>query len=247
MSTLRESSIVNSFATECFRNVADKDYIVARNTFRLGLIEHFQWNAHQAIEKYFKAILLYNKKSTKGIGHDLSKALRRISTISEFSVNLSDEEDKYINHLNNNAQNRYLEQPSCSFGEDLFLLDMTVWSIRRYCHVINYKMKKIDGTDVNLLPYELKKISHECYKENPYKFRIGGYLEGVLGRKKTDLERISLTWKNSYFGARRKIIINNFPIYRHAVVPPHFRDERRYHILKDYVDFPGRIRKLFKE
>jgi hypothetical protein len=61
--TQEERVIVNSFATECFRNVADTDYVAARMHSRFGLIEQFQWSALQAIEKYLKAILLYNARA----------------------------------------------------------------------------------------------------------------------------------------------------------------------------------------
>ena len=39
----------NSFATECFKNVADEDYIMARAAYRAGLMNHFLWSSLQAV------------------------------------------------------------------------------------------------------------------------------------------------------------------------------------------------------
>lgn len=65
---------LNSFASRCFRDVADRDYISARMCYRAGLISQFHWAALQAFEKYYKAILLYNRIKAKNVRHDLSLA-----------------------------------------------------------------------------------------------------------------------------------------------------------------------------
>jgi len=247
MTLSNEEKIVISFATECFRNVADKDYIAARMIYRLNLIEQFQWIALQAIEKYLKSILLYNLRSAKGLNHDLEKALDKVEEIDYLEFDLLEEGKKFITHLNKNAQNRYLEQCSYALGNELLLLDHTVWSIRRYCTVVNYEIN-CNGEKINMLPYELKKIKLDYYKNNPHKFSlIGGYLEKVLKREKSDPERKALIWKNFYFGLNRKQKIKNFTFRSRSVNPPHFRYIRGYEILKEYVYFPKRIKKMFEE
>jgi len=62
--------LLNDFATRSFRDVADQDYIAARLSYRHGLIPQFHWQALQALEKYIKAILLYNRIKAKDINHD---------------------------------------------------------------------------------------------------------------------------------------------------------------------------------
>ncbi len=247
MTSSTEEKIVISFATECFRNVADKDYISARMIYRLGLMEQFQWLALQAIKKYLKSILLYNLRCAKGLNHDLEEALKQVEEIDYLEFDLSEEGRKFITHLNQNAQNRYLEQPSRTLGDELLLLDHTVWSIRRYCKVINYEIAS-QGENINMLQYELEQIKSDYYKNNPHKFSlIGGYLEEVIKREKSDPERKALVWKNFYFGLRKKQKIKNFTCQLHSVNPPHFRDIRRYEILKRYVHFLWRIRKILEQ
>jgi len=57
--------ILNTFATDIFRKQADYDYIAARANYRMRLRQQFLWSAHQAVEKYLKAILLFNGKSAR--------------------------------------------------------------------------------------------------------------------------------------------------------------------------------------
>lgn len=63
---------VNGFGTQSFRDQADRDYIAARLACRHELFPQFLWSSHQAIEKYLKAILLYNRIKANQVGHDLA-------------------------------------------------------------------------------------------------------------------------------------------------------------------------------
>ena len=69
---------LNDFAKRSFRDVADQDYIAARMSYRANLREPFLWSSLQALEKYFKAILLFNRESSKGVSHKLDEALKRV-------------------------------------------------------------------------------------------------------------------------------------------------------------------------
>jgi HEPN domain-containing protein len=243
-----ERVIVNSFASECLRNVADADYIAARIHYRLGLIQQFQWSALQAIEKYLKSILLYNGRSAKGLSHDLIKALERVESIKEFDIDLEEHERKLIRHLHENGQNRYLEQSSYTIGKELLWLDSTVWSLRRYCQVLNYDVADTKGKKINMLDLTLKTIRSDWHKKNPHKFRlIGGFLESVLDRKRNDELRQALIWKNFKYGKRKKYAIKNFMQRGYSVNPPHIRDPKQFKIIEKYVDFPKRIQRLFAE
>jgi hypothetical protein len=53
------------------RDAADEDYVAARTAYRIDPTHSFLWNSLQAVEKYTKAILLYNRRPTGDLGHDV--------------------------------------------------------------------------------------------------------------------------------------------------------------------------------
>ncbi len=63
--------VLNTIATDIFRNQGDCDFIAARSNFKLRLRQQFLWSAQQCIEKYLKAILLFNGQSILRYGHNL--------------------------------------------------------------------------------------------------------------------------------------------------------------------------------
>ncbi len=56
--------ILNTIANDVLRMQADCDYISARANYKMHLRQQFLWSALQAVEKYLKAILLFNGKSS---------------------------------------------------------------------------------------------------------------------------------------------------------------------------------------
>lgn len=239
--------VLYSFATTCFRNVADADYISARSSYRLGLIDQFQWSSLQVIEKYLKAILLYNQQSAKDLGHDIEEALKRVENIETFDIDLEDYQKKLISHLNKNGQNRYLEQPSYTLGDELIHLDSTVWSLRRYCRDLNYDITDLSGQKTNLLDLELANNHSKYYKENPHKFQIiGGFLEKVLERKRSNDLRKALVWKNFYYGKYKKNAIKNFMLRITSYNPLYLRNKENFEFLSKYVNLPKRVKGLLK-
>lgn len=76
----KQYRFINSFARQSFRDQADRDYVAARLACRYELYRQFLWASQQAIEKYLKAILLYNRNEAK-TGHDLTKALLRVENL----------------------------------------------------------------------------------------------------------------------------------------------------------------------
>lgn len=67
----------NTFIDSSFRDAADEDYIAARASYGLDLTHAFLWNSLQTVEKYIKAILLYNRRPTRDLGHDVKTGLTR--------------------------------------------------------------------------------------------------------------------------------------------------------------------------
>ncbi|MDP3612625.1 MAG: HEPN domain-containing protein, partial [Rubrivivax sp.] len=88
---------INSFATQSFRDQADRDYIAARLACRYELMPQFLWSSQQAIEKYLKAILLYNRVAAPKVGHDLEKAMKLTDGLS-FAIDLSPRSRKFLFH-----------------------------------------------------------------------------------------------------------------------------------------------------
>ena len=60
-------------------------------SYRNELDQQFLWNSLQAVEKYLKAILLYNGRSSKGIKHNIVKGLELVSAIDDIQFVLPDD------------------------------------------------------------------------------------------------------------------------------------------------------------
>jgi hypothetical protein len=217
------SALLNDFATRSFRDVADKDYILARLAYRNGLFPQFQWSALQAIEKYFKAILLYNRIEAKKVGHSLSKAQEKFLLLP-FKVTLSKSSLRLIKHLDEFGAFRYLEVSYFMHGPKLVELDKAVWEIRRYCKVLNYNFTA-NGRVVEALPLEIGKIERASHLKPNEISLTGGVLEAIL-RKSTHPSRPALIWQNACYSTRpRKIvrmpvhfIAENAPLTLHAEI-----------------------------
>jgi hypothetical protein len=235
---------LNVFATRCFRDVADQDYIAARSCYKHELGIQFNWMAEQAIEKYLKAILLYNAKTTLNLGHNLIKALEQIKTINGLNLDLSEDVLKYINSLDYLGPNRYLEKYYKFKGVDLILLDKSVWEIRRYCKFLNTNQKISEEIILNMAKnIEVIHRWKESPKPNEHKINFG-YLEEIL-KKPNNIQFKSLIWKNLYFGIRSKKSIS----YRNSfkcINPPHLKCKEDFEFYKKYIKFPKDTEDQFK-
>jgi HEPN domain-containing protein len=168
---------INDYITRSFRDVADDDYIAARALYRLRLDRQFLWSALQAIEKYLKAILLYHRISTKELGHNVSRALDRVQSVSTLNFKIPPSTEKFLQRLGAQGIDRYFQQPVCTDGLGLLELDNTIWHLRKYCRAVRVE------SDPN----------------RP----INGRLEDVLSG--ASRARDDLIWKNLCFGRNRKI------------------------------------------
>lgn len=244
MTPLRNQNLKIDFVNRSFRDVADQDYIAARICHRYGLIHQFLWLALQAIEKYLKAILLYNSKSTKGIEHSILNAYDKVFTISDITFDFPDNIREFIEYLNDKGTNRYFEYPYDTSGEELFSLDETVWFIRRYCYYLRVSGRKPDGTSVDLFSYEIKKIQSADTLKHPNKYKIsGGYLEKVL-KDKSSL-RVQLVWKNFYYGTYKKNIVKKYTFTRGSGNPTHYIHPEIFPDLEKLVKFSKPVKNYF--
>jgi len=196
---------VNSFATESFRDQADRDYVAARMACRYELFPQFLWAAHQAIEKYLKAILLYNRVKATQVGHDLSLALSLTEALP-FKIELSSRSRKFIANVAEVGEFRYIDIPFYVDGHILINLDLAVWEIRRYCQVLNVFGKVLPLAEQNLLDAAWSDLTGSETKER-HKFRLqNGLLEKIIDER-THPTRSALLWHNSCFGARKRATI----------------------------------------
>lgn len=234
---------LNDYATRSFRDIADQDYILARVCYRRGFDENFKWNSLQAIEKFLKAILLFNRLSAKGLGHDLCKAYERVVDIKDLGFELEQPQKNLINFLNSHGRDRYLSQSTYLKGEELLELDRTVWSIRRYCYFMRQTIK-IRGREHSLFENNKEKITSKKNLEAKQLPQIqNGLLEKIISKRLPGYE--DLVWKNFCYGRRRKKQIKNFTFRGSGKNPTHTLHPEIFSELCTYVDFPKEIRNQF--
>lgn len=193
--------LLNDFAVRSFRNMADGDYIAARMAIRAGLMHQFLWSSQQAIEKYLKGILLFNRIPAK-VGHDIEKAMTLTAQLP-FRIERRPQSDKFIKHIAQVGEYRYLDVSTYLHGYALLDLDMAVWDLRRYCQPLRMPGGNPTPGQAAMMAATLKAIQ-ESRNKPPQDFRImGGHLEAVMAKKEHP-SREPLLWQNGLFGTRRR-------------------------------------------
>lgn len=239
--SLSRISIINDFATKSFRDFADQDYISARVAYRNEFDQQFRWCSLQAVEKYLKAILLYNDTSAKSLGHDLVKALKRVESIPDLEFSLPADAREFVEYLNNYGADRYLSYPTHVPYNALIALDKTVWYIRRYCFYMRGEIETHDGKKIPLLPSRIQEVKNAAYEQYPHRYRIlGGYLEQIIDKRLPAYG--FLVWKNFYFGKLKKHAIKNFRNRISSTNPAHSLYPEIFAELDKLVDFPRYVR-----
>lgn len=242
ISERERQALLNTFASRCFRNVADMDYINARLCYRAGLATQSSWAALQAMEKYYKAILLYNRIKAKDVGHWLSQAQRHAKKLP-FTIHLSPSSQSLIDYLNMFGQNRYLDLSYSTHGARLPDLDRAVWEIRRYCRPLDYSITT-PGGKLDCLQLELDKIL-AAETTPPHKFTIaGGALEEVI-RNKQHPARSALVWQNLFFGKshRKEVKIRNWLRSENS---PLWLYPELLDLVEDYVMIPRSVAEAYR-
>jgi HEPN domain-containing protein len=212
---MTQQLILNEFARRVFRSQADFDYVSARSNFRLQLRQQFLWSALQCIEKYLKAILLYNGKSArfptdgrKPLGHNLKKLLAEVNQIELFALDLKGEDIRFIEYLSDQGNNRYISTEAYSTRSALSDLDGLVWRLRRYCRHFSGRVLGVKEPMPGLLQAQIKGITDPAVAETPHKFRLhAGELEKILKRPASDPARKALVWGNLYYGAKKRFSV----------------------------------------
>lgn len=241
---ISKKALLNDFARRSFRDVADQDYIAARLAYRASLWPQFKWSGLQAIEKYLKAILLYNRVEAKRVGHSLAKALKRCEALP-FEMKLTKNARRMIAFLDESARFRYLEVSYFLHGPKLRALDRAVWEVRRYCKVLNYELTTPSGEKRNMLSRELAGIE-QASKQPFHKFRLPrGLLEKILDDKKHPA-RDGLIWQNAFFGSRRRSTVS-IPSGLYAVNAPLWLRPEIIDDVMEYVFLPKEVAEGYRE
>lgn len=235
-------AFLNSYAIQVFRDIADCDFIAARQSFRSSLYLQFVWLAQQSIEKYLKCILPLNKiepikdknGAVKGT-HSLKILLEQWRKENLFKIRIRKESLEFIDYLDRFAiHSRYLSAPIYVRSEHLTQLDATVWDIRRYCKPLNYSIQMLEGKVKSFLEDELEKIiKSEDLPPQKFVLDASAFLEKIINDKYHPAREF-LIWKNKYFGKRvnRNIEVNLNPlaIQSELSISPHMVDVVGKHV-----------------
>lgn len=137
----------NNLVHELFVRTADDNYITARWCAANQLNTDFLWLSLHALEKYLKAVLLMNGRSTLDRAHDIVRLYEDVKRLAGpllpehldrpaklgIAVWFELSAVQFVEHLsrNGNADNRYLMYGYATHSQDLHLLDEMVFRVRR--------------------------------------------------------------------------------------------------------------------
>jgi HEPN domain-containing protein len=213
---------LNSYASEVFRDQADQDYIAARSIYRLRFREQFLWSALQAIEKYLKAILLYNGMSSRyrnsmtlrgaELGHDIVGLLAAVQGIADIEFECPAQVASFISYLNHVGNNRYFDRATYTMGDEIHKLDEAVWHIRRFCQHLHFEVDDPATGRRDVISELVAGLKTPEVISKPWRFRLfAGLLEKILDGKNTPA-REALVWKNLFYGHRAKLEVTYPPL-----------------------------------
>jgi len=226
---------LNDIANRCFRNTADDEYLVARMAFRANLLLQFNWSALHSLEKYLKAICLYNRISSKGCLHNLRELRRRLDPLGWFR--LKPQTVRFMDRVQDFGGDRYLSQSWMSMPTDLLDLDRSVWDIRRFCRVLNPEFTRDPEGQVEAKAQLRERLLDPELKPHDDPPIDCGRLEEYLDNREHPA-RAALVWMNPCFGRRRRrsIKVRPLPAFENspAFLYPEIVEEAR-----QYVHWPS--------
>ncbi len=150
------SASKNNLVHELLVRTADENYIAARWCAINRLNTDFLWLAVHALEKYLKAVLLVNGRSSRKYSHDIVRLYADVKTLAGALLpdTLAKPADLDTDHWfdrtpeqfteyllrNGNADNRYLIYGYVTSSQDLHMLDTMVFAIRRLICPLDERM-----------------------------------------------------------------------------------------------------------
>lgn len=244
--------VLNTFATDVFRKQADYDYISARANYHMRIRQQFLWSAHQAVEKYLKAILLFNGRSAryyahlgtakrKQFDHDLDALNAEVQKIALLKYEIEPEDKSFLSYLSRQGgANRYLGTSAYNTADAIHSLDRLVWHIRRYCQYIPDRGLGCRAEVPGMQEAIVRSINDPSAKRAPHKFALQtGELERVIARDPSDPARKVLLWANIFYGKKRRLRVTHDG-FSSSEIPPNEREWAGvdWTVLEDYVKPP---------
>lgn len=240
----------NEFARRSFLEIADYDYVSARILFKYHCYEQCMVTSQQSIEKYLKAILLFQSvkpKNSNRPNHNLGVLMAECLSIN--NLVLSEDTMKFIKALNGVENIRYLTNSYFLRGDLLRLLDKVVFELRVYC---SYGSNKVAPLYKNI---------NAISKYQNGRLVFGGNLEKIIKAKAdsnhfSNKERLKLKkilfWKNSMLTGE---VYTTDEMYRAKVAPLEQTgiinsdgvsiDHAIYEAIEEYVYLPKSTKNLF--
>ena len=205
----------HSLVKELFISTADDNYTLARWCFQQKLNVDFFWLAVHCLEKYFKAVLLMNDRSSKGFGHDIGSLYDAVHPIApELLI------DQFVRpanmpatmwrdesivdfirrlHQDGQADNRYLLFGYGRNAEDLFKLDQVVFSIRRLAQTLEVRFVGDDDDPGDGLPTYSRRVAIGM-RPGRHENLQSKLEETMEGRRGTELQHVLLNWNFPFAG-----------------------------------------------
>ena len=212
----------------------------------MRLRQQFLWSAQQAMEKYLKAILLFNGKSAryyflpgatkkKEYGHDLGALLAEVKQLTFFQIEIELEDENFLTHLSQlGGANRYLSTSSYITSDAIHRLDRLIWNVRRYCQSIPDRGLGCRDVVPGLQAMFVKSIADP---QTPHTFALmGGELEAVIKRSPKDPARKALIWANRFYGKKKRLQVSyrGFSSFEVAPIERKWKDVN-WAIIAEYV------------
>lgn len=203
----------SSIVKELFISTADDNYVLARWCFQKNLNVDFFWLAVHALEKYFKAVLLMNGRSSKSLGHEVVQLYHAVQPLAPELLIARFDKPTFVPasmwrdetapdflarlYQDGNANNRYLIYGFVQSPEDLFKLDQIVFSVRRLAQALDVRYVGDEEND-DLPKYSrrhalaLRPKRHENLQSN---------LEEIMeGKRGVELQNILLNCNYPFAG-----------------------------------------------
>lgn len=228
------------FAKSCFLDIADHDYVASRTLFRNCCYHQSFILMQQAIEKYFKATLLYNEVPAEKEKHKIKELLKKCQRkVTNFY--LSEDVVRFIQELDGMEHSRYLTYSTAGFYDWLPILDKCVWQLWVFAQADTEENKE---TIARIMSVGFDKYVGTTVISN-------GNLERILAGSMQDSTELrdNLTWQNHYYFERgkkmplNKIVIGGLPLL--SLFDSY--GKLLYDAVKDLVYIPDSLKKELED
>ena len=236
--TVLKNALRYEFAKCCFLDIADFDYIAARTLFRNCCYHQSLILMQQAVEKYLKAILLYNRIAATNDDHKIKKLLIKcLDKVQNFK--LSYDVVKFIQELDGMERSRYLTVTTVG-SLWLTLLDKSIWQLRVFAQ-----------PDIAENQEEIKQITtYGLDKHIGSPIIFDGNLEKILSGSDQDSMTVcsNLVWQNQYYFKKIKkhstmnLTIGVLPLISLFDTDNPQTKKLRYEAVKDLIRIPKDVK-----